>query len=483
MKKSLINTLVMIVILAGMVAWYLIYEKRVRPEQKIAEEKEKLLFTEKQDAIQYITISPRQPKTADAKNPAEPTIKLKKTGNDWSIIEPITDTAENANVTQILNTLATTSYERIVEEHAKDLATYGLSDPSLKVTLTKDANSPGETILLGDDTPVGAGVYAKTAQGDTVYKMPASFKSSLNKKLFDLRNKRLIDFARFEVSEVEVQEGKDSFLLTKGAKEDWMLARDNIPADTSEVNKLLTATVDLRAKTFASEDGKNLAQYGLASPAVKVALTKGKDKDKKQVSLWLGKTKDKFYAKREDKPVVIEIEKDAFEKASRPGTAYRSLELAKFNRFDVNQIRLERGHQLIDLTKDDKDWSLVGEPKFKVDTTKVDGLLAQLQDTKALKYLSKADSKLVKSPALKVQIFEKSGTKDKPKVILVFGKKQKDFIPVVREGLDLPLAIKEADFSKIDLGKHVFEKAPEPTAAPKVQEEKSGLNPASPNKS
>ena len=52
------------------------------------------------------------------------------------------------------------------------------------------------------------------------------------------------------------------------------LASDNIPADTGEVGKLLTATVELKAKAFPTEDATNLTQYGLNPPAIKVSLTR-----------------------------------------------------------------------------------------------------------------------------------------------------------------------------------------------------------------
>ena len=63
-----------------------------------------------------------------------------------------------------------------------------------------------------------------------------------------------------------------------------------------------------------------------------------------------GKDSEKVYLKRADKETVFEVDKDVLAKAERSAEVYRSLQLTKFNRYDVNKVKLE-GADGVELTK------------------------------------------------------------------------------------------------------------------------------------
>ena len=59
--------------------------------------------------------------------------------------------------------------------------------------------------------------------------------------------------------------------------------------------------------------------------------------------------KDKVYAQIQGKPTIYEVGKDILEKVEKPGSAYRNMQLAIFNRFDIQRIKLERGKDIVEL--------------------------------------------------------------------------------------------------------------------------------------
>jgi hypothetical protein len=67
-------------------------------------------------------------------------------------------------------------------DDAADLAAYGLDTPEMTVVF-KEATAT-HTLLLGDTTPVGSGVYARAGEGPTIYVVSSDLKRALD-SLFD----------------------------------------------------------------------------------------------------------------------------------------------------------------------------------------------------------------------------------------------------------------------------------------------------------
>ncbi|MBI4403716.1 MAG: DUF4340 domain-containing protein [Deltaproteobacteria bacterium] len=471
--KSYLSTLILSGVLVLLLGWYFVYEKRMKPKATEAEEKTKQLIQLDKDQIGELTIvrisgAVSANTSAKESKPAPETIHLKKSGQDWNLALPVQDAADSTAINGMIGTLTSSKQERVVDENPKDLEPYGLKEPSLKIKVKKDANDSGQELLIGKNTPVGYSSYAKLEGRPEVYRVSRTLFTSFDKDATSLRNKSVFNIARTEVTEVEIQIQKTNIVLKRDDKENWWLAREHIPADTNEVNKTLNAILDLKATEFASEDGKNLSQFGLQSPAIKVWLTQKKDKSRS--AIWLGQHKGKTYAKREDKNLVTAVDKDVFEKANRPAAQYRSLELASFNRFDVKRIKLERGKEIIELLKEENGWQMPTEPKSQIDGAKVDGFLTSLQDSKIVNYLPQG--RPLTEPNLVIRLFEKKDKQESEKVMLKFAKGASKQVIAEKAGLGAPFSLKEEDFKKLNVAKENFFKT-EPKEIKKEPEKKS----------
>lgn len=467
MKNNFKSTLLLTGILGALIGWYFLYEQKYRPQILEHEEKTKQLVSLNADQIQEVEIvrMKNAPKEAEGANatpdpnfkPEFETTKLKKSGTDWLVTEPISDSADSSQVSSMVSTFASTKQERVVEEKPKDLSPYGLKDPIVRVLAKKDSTSPPEEILIGLNTPVGFSAYAKVAGKDPVFKVSSSLKTAFNKDSKELRNKNIITTPRAEISELEIQNSKENIVLKKDDKDNWTLARDNFAADANEAGKTFSAIVELRAKDFASEKAENLEKFGLQKPAAKATLVLT-NKNSPKITVLIGKVKEKYFAKREDKPIVFEIDKNALERLEKTGPSYRSLNLANFNRYDVKRIKVEDVKDPVELVKGEKgEWTIPTETTKKIKTNEVDSLLTSLQDAKISRYgASPKEKGSIKKPYLTLRLFEKADKGEKESVVLRFDSPKAKEILGEREDLSLPFFLKVEDFKKINVNKSVF---------------------------
>ncbi|MBY0371739.1 DUF4340 domain-containing protein [bacterium] len=447
MSKSIRSTLVLLAVLGGLVAWYAIYENRVRPKQAEKEEQAKLFVTTPADSIQEISIEQRQGEAKDAKYR---TVTLKKAGSEWNLTSPVEDRGDNNAASGLVSLLTSSKQDRVVDEDPKDLETFGLAVPKLKIHVKKDSASPAEELWVGNDTPVGAGVYLKLASKKTVYRAAEAFRSNFEKDPSEYRSKKVLSISRPDVSEMEIRTGGENFVLKRSDGEKWVLAREGLPASTLEVNKVLNDLVDLTAKGFAAESTTTPAKYGLAPAKVVVTLTEKETKS----TISYGQVGDKYYAKRGDKGIIFEIGKDSFDKAVRPAKDYRDLKMANFNRFNIRRIKLEHGKEGFELTKPESDWKLAADLSAKIDSTKVEEYLTRLQDIHVSAYLPAGQKP--KSTDLTVRLFEKKGDSETEALVLHLQKPQGKSATGSRVGLDRSFTLSEPDYKKVNAFKQEF---------------------------
>lgn len=465
MKSNFKSTLVLTAVLGALIGWYFLYEQKYRPQAQEKEEKTKQLITLEKDQIQEVEIvhiknAPKEtegtPLPVDPKfKPEFETIKLKKSGSEWLITEPLSDDADTAQVSAMVSTLATSKQERVVEEKPTDLAGFGLKDVLIKVIAKKDSTSKPEEVWIGLNTPVGYSAYAKVAGQDPVFKVSRNLKTNFDKQVKDLRNKNLITNPRQEITEYEIQNAKGHIVLKKDDKDNWTLASENFTADPAEAGKTFSAIVEVHAKDFAAETADHLEKFGLAKPLATVTLT---IKDKPKITLLVGKVKDTVYVKRGDKPVIYEVDKQIAERVEKPAIDYRSMNLATFNRYDVKRIKLEGPKNTVELVKGEQgDWSLPTDATTKVKTSEVDTLLTAIQDAKVSRYLTvPKDKGGVKKPNLTIRLFEKSDKGENEKVVLKFDQLKGKEVLGEREDLSVPFYLKSEDYYKINVGKEKF---------------------------
>lgn len=480
MQKSFKTTIILGLVLVGLAVWYNVYEKKVKIRNTEKEEKSKQLLSMEESQARELTIIRMTNAPKDDAPPHEgfvaefETVKLKKNGNDWVLLAPIEDEADQSVVTSTLSTLISTKQERVVEENPKDLNAFGLQNPVERIQVLKEGAKGPDEVLIGANTPVGFSSYAKTSATPAVFKVSRSLKTAFEKDTFQYRNKQIVPWKREDVVEMELQLHKENIVLKKDDKGQWVLARENLPAESNEAGKTLSAIVDMRATAIPSDKSSQLAEFGLQSPAVKATLSKKEGgRFTLRIGKGTGKNKDKYFAKRDDKPFIYEIAKASAEPLERPAQQYKNMTLAQFNRFEVKRIKLEKGDASFELIKNDSGWAFPGETTTKIDTAQVDSFLTKLQDTKISKYLTLKDSPQLKNPKLVLRLFEKKDKEEQEALLLTFGDVQSKEVLVQRKGLESLFALKHEDFLKVNVPKTSFVQQEKKVEDKKETEKKS----------
>lgn len=466
MKRSLFTTLALLIVVAALAAWYTLYEKQYRPDQAKAEEKAKGFVTLAVSEVQELeldidpSVLPETEKNKKLRKMPALKAKLKKSGDGWNLLEPLEDKADTATISGMLTTLVGARYARVVDEAPSDLKQYGLDTPFIKVRVRKDSASPWQELHIGNRTPVGFNCYVKVAAKTTVYRTNYSTRSGFEKEIVNLRNRKFLSLAKGQVHEIEIKNPKETFLLTRreGSNE-WRLARENIPVDSNEWNKTLNSIFDLKATHFPDAT-QPLRTYGLHRPKYQITFRHKTDKTKTQTILLTKKkvgTEEKMFVKVAGGRFIYQISSGIFTRLDTPSREYRDMSLAKFNRFDVQRVKLVRGKETLEFQKESGTWSLPAEPGLSVDNTKVDTLLTRLQDTKITRFLPKNRHPGKTPPALKIHLFEKKkGGEEKESVVLQFSPPHSKRVVVLRTGLDSPLEVKEDDLKALNLAKDKF---------------------------
>lgn len=351
-------------------------------EKKKTEEKElseKILAFETGDVEEFALVSKGQTFV----------LKRKDTGN-WELTQPLQTQADSATADELLNTLHKTRFSRTVEDNPKDLAVYGLQEPSLQINL-KLKGKGEKSIRIGDNSPIGASFYLQKG-GETKVLLSSVSRKDFEKTLYDLRDKALLAFDSATLASVEVKQGDRSFRLAK-ENQTWTVRGDNVEgkADSIAVDAFLTSLKQVGVKAFIEEDPKNLAPFGLDHPTAVMSLL-GEDKSEKSLLIGIQKSMQEYYAKTGQAKNVVTADQKLLQKLSRDALDFLDKTLLELKPDDeVGEISLHTKNEDILLVRDkegDKAWKVAQPVQIPADQTTVSNLLLDLKEARIKNFVT-----------------------------------------------------------------------------------------------
>jgi uncharacterized ParB-like nuclease family protein len=223
---------------------------------------------------------------------SDPVTLQKADAGRWQITQPKPYRADQETVAGMLSTLSGLNADRVVEDKASNLKEYGLDPAVAELDITGKGQGTRQ-LLLGDDTPTGGDVYASLAGDPRVFTVSSFNKTSLDKSLNDLRDKRLLTVDADQVSQVELlRKGQD--VEFDRTKDGWQILKPmSSPADSSAVNGLVRSLTSATMQLSASGTNDAAAEFARATPVATAKLTG----DTGAQTLEVRKNKDDYYAK------------------------------------------------------------------------------------------------------------------------------------------------------------------------------------------
>jgi len=279
------------------------------------------------------------------KKQAESLVLTKAGSGDWQITAPKPLRADQSAVTGILSDVSALNSERLVDDKAANLAPYGLDQPALELDLT-EKNHQSQKLLIGNNTPTGS-VYAALANDPRVFTIASYSKTSLDKGLNDLRDKRLLPVNADKVSQIELIRKNQAIQFGRN-KDAWQILKPKpYRADGAQVSELLNKLTDAKMDLTGSDSSDASPEFSKATPVATAKLT---DESGTQ-QLELRKQKDTYYAKSSAVEGAYKVEADLGKALDKSADDFRNKKLFDFGYNDPNHIELHNGAKAYSLTR------------------------------------------------------------------------------------------------------------------------------------
>jgi hypothetical protein len=330
-----------------------------------------------------LDIPEREVQSIEVKKKDGSTLTLARQHGNWEITSPAQYKADQDSASGVASSLSPVSADSVVEDKPADVSKYGLKAPSLSVTIHR-TNGKSDEIFFGDDVPAGSLVYARVDNDPKVYAVSSSVKSSLDKSVNDLRDKRLLTFDSNKLSRIELISGKSDTEFGKNAQGDWQIIKPQpYRADSFQVEELVRKLGDAKMDLSGSPDDakKAAAAYASGQPAATVKVTDASGTQ----TLEVRKNKDDFYAKSSVVTGVYKIPSDVGKALEKTTDDFRNKKVFDFGFSDPTKIELHGSTGDKVLTRSGTDWKSNGAT---MDAGTVQSFIDKARDLTADKFAS-----------------------------------------------------------------------------------------------
>lgn len=369
------GTAAMMAVFLGLGLYYFLVdlpaEKKKKQEKEIAE---KILPLEAANVTEFSLIKKDQ------------TISLQRNPKEtWSLSQPLNTSGDYSEAESFLSDLEGLKKSRVVENNPKDLSTYGLDSPSIKIHLRFKTDKE-ETLLLGNESPMGGKIYLKLESDKAVF-LAATSKANFDKPVFHFRDKTIFNFSSGSITQIKIERTENPFSLTR-EKEEWKVSSQiAAKADKDSVMSFLQALQFARVKEFEDDNPESLEIFGLDKPATALIL---ENEDKKTFSLELGlpKSSSTYYAKLSGKPGVFLVDKNFYDTLAKKNVDFLLKTLIEFEEKEVAELTIQNKNEKIKITRIDKDqWEIKEPQKTAADPATLRSLLFDLKEAELTEFI------------------------------------------------------------------------------------------------
>jgi len=260
---------------------------------------------------------------------------------EWAFTKPLPTRAGRWSVDSLLGTIENLRMESVAAEEATDLKPFGLVKAARTVTLglsdgttrTLEIGSASEDERASKDNKdkdkdkdkdkkgkkdsskeKPTKYFARDASRRLVAVIPAALEDDLAKGMKELRAKRLLEVATYEVEGIEAQLGAQKRVYAKAAQKDpkgleapkWKrTAPEAKDLESAKVEDALFKLGGIEVQEFIDAP-KDPPAYGLDAPAFKLALRFGAAKP--EASVELGKKDGAVYARRTGDSSLLKLD-------------------------------------------------------------------------------------------------------------------------------------------------------------------------------
>ena len=312
------------------------------------------------------------------------TITLQQSSNnEWNLSQPLKAVGDNPEAESFLSAIEVLEKSRVVESNPNNLSQYGLETPTFKIYI-KFKDDREDTLLLGDDSPMGGEIYLKLKSNPAVL-LAATSKAIFNKSVYNFRDKTIFNFSSASITQIQIKRNKHPLNLIR-EKEEWKVSgKVQAKADKDAVLAFLQAIQFSRVKEFVTKKSDSLEQFGLEKPTTILTL---QDENKKSYSIDLGVTENNIYAKKNDAPGVFRVDAKFHDTLKKRNVDFLLKTLIEFEEKDVTEINIKSEKETVQAIRLEKDnWVIKSPKETPADIATIRSLLFDLKEAKITEFI------------------------------------------------------------------------------------------------
>jgi Domain of unknown function (DUF4340) len=221
-----------------------------------------------------------------------------------------------------------------------------------------------------------------------VFTLASYLKDSLEKKLFDFRNKKVVTLAGDSIRRMDVSYRKGGYQLVKNADGIWdLMLPPPVRANHFTVQGLVDELNNASMQSIVAENKKDLARYGFSNPTLTLHLT---GDGGTQTLLLGGKDGSNYYAMNTEVGPVFTLGPDFLTQFQKQASDLRSKDLFTFSTYEAKQITVKgpKGQRVFVQHKDGK-WEQTEPASMEVKGDQMQTLLQDLRDLSAQSFPKK----------------------------------------------------------------------------------------------
>ena len=368
------GTALMAAVFLGLVLYYFFVDLPAEQKEKTEQEQaEKIIPLEAEKVVEFSL-------TGKGEH-----IALKREAlHNWKLTLPFFASGDSTEAEAFISEIASLKKTRTVEEYPKDLSIYGLSSPFLKIHF-KFENKKEETLLIGNESPLGGHLYFKRESQPAVM-MATSSQSSFKRSIYSFRDKTLLNFNTGSIQHIEILREKNPLEFKKTGETWGITGAIRAQGDKDAIMNFLQAIQFSRVTEFVDEAPESMEPYGLNPPKLKLVL----DFDDGSQTLSLGNLKEGkgYFGRINDSKNIILVGTRLFDMLSQKTVDFLDKTLFEFEEKEILQLSLQSKSETIRVIRDKNDsWNIQSPIKTAADLSTVNSLLFDLKEAQITKYI------------------------------------------------------------------------------------------------
>jgi hypothetical protein len=294
-------------------------------------------------------------------------IELEKKAEHWEISKPLRARADDQKINDLLAQVTTAQIQQFVAEDRGDLRPYGLAEPRGSVTLFAADDKTGQTLQIGTvPEKEKEQVYVRFTARNAVYTLPKKIEELLALKPADLRDRHLVRIDTNILDRITIEAAGKAKTVLARKEESWTIAsRNDQPANSSEVNRLLDLLKVEQVTKFVEDVASDLPKYGLDKPPLQVTFSSFASENTPEstagehpfATIAFGKVEgDNVFARLGDEPFIVAVRRSLLDNIFPDPLQWQELAIFQFKPEDVHKLTVTTDREHSFTRNEKKEW-------------------------------------------------------------------------------------------------------------------------------